>query len=358
VRYWISAADNKSNRSFFPIDTTHSYDLYLVHDSSINNIKAITFTPLRSGYSLLTGDTLTNMHVKGIVMSTNALNDLGRVIIQSSNQPWCGIWLNTGTNLPVLKRGDLIQVTGGIVNNTSGMCNLTNVTYSFISSGNTLPASVKHLNPDSCRLGSYVQATAYRNMLVEFDSAYVISQNADAPSSNFGEWTIHTNASAPIGFRCLPLSADFQPAPSKSPFHGFNYDSLKTGQFLKYIKGIMDYANSEWKIAPRNQNDIFGYKAHALGIREITNINNLVSRVYPNPASDKLNWEFSSSKATAASINVYELSGRLVMSLPINITPGNTTWQMEVPRLSNGIYMVQLADANTVLYSGKVVILQ
>jgi hypothetical protein len=67
-------------------------------------------------------------------------------------------------------------------------------------------------------------------------------------------------------------------------------------------------------------------------------------KIYPNPANDELNIELKSEHINSASISIWDVSGRLVVS-PQNIL-ANTTATLSISLLSSGAYLVHLEDEN------------
>ena len=64
------------------------------------------------------------------------------------------------------------------------------------------------------------------------------------------------------------------------------------------------------------------------------------TRVYPNPASDKLNIEVNASQASEMSITVYNITGQKVMEESTNITTGINVPSINTSNLTSGIYFV------------------
>lgn len=76
----------------------------------------------------------------------------------------------------------------------------------------------------------------------------------------------------------------------------------------------------------------------------VTNVNSVVSQfsMYPNPASSQLNLVFDAKEASDARVNIYDFSGRVVMSSSIRIQNGLSAYQMPVQTLANGNYIVSV----------------
>lgn len=69
--------------------------------------------------------------------------------------------------------------------------------------------------------------------------------------------------------------------------------------------------------------------------------------VYPNPSNGIFNLNMSSVQNEEASLYVYDLSGRLVMSRRLNIHSGNNNYQLNLSEFGNGIYQIVLSGEKT-----------
>jgi len=67
-----------------------------------------------------------------------------------------------------------------------------------------------------------------------------------------------------------------------------------------------------------------------------------VLKLYPNPATDKLNVEFLSTQNSAAKLSVYNLSGQKVFTAETETTEGMNTQSINTNALSNGVYIFEV----------------
>lgn len=249
VKFWIEATDNFGHKSYFP-DTLGSNMDYMVVDGGLTKISQIQTTPNADGSSLWNGDT-TVMDIRGVVVSSALTSDLGIIAIQQGNAPFSGIFLrqNTGDGLNALKRGDSIRITKALVREIGGATYLDSLrgNWSLISSGHALPAFVSG-NIDSIALKKYNYTEPYEAMLMKFDTLYVVNLNADAPSQ-FGEWVMYyqTGTGMP-GVRVRGQSPDIGST--------FNIDSLGMNQKMNFVQGVFTFSFSNWKLMPRNKQDL------------------------------------------------------------------------------------------------------
>jgi hypothetical protein len=78
----------------------------------------------------------------------------------------------------------------------------------------------------------------------------------------------------------------------------------------------------------------------------VVNENDLSSGIvtYPNPFSDRLSIDIKGAKAGNASIQVMDISGRLIMSFDKTILDGNQTLTLDgLASLSQGVYFVRVS---------------
>ncbi len=68
--------------------------------------------------------------------------------------------------------------------------------------------------------------------------------------------------------------------------------------------------------------------------------------VYPNPAKDKLNIEYTSTKSGNVQLQVMDSKGALVLSQTANMVLGRNTNTVNVSTLSKGVYMLRTMDTD------------
>lgn len=345
VNYWIKATDNTGNHSNYP-DSLATNSFYWVINSGINSIKDVQWNPTGSGNPVYANTTLNNIDVEGIVMSTTGFYDLGLVTIQDGEGPWHGIYLR-GQNLSTLQRGDKIKITKAKVFENFNVTFLDSTTYTVLSSGNPLYNYYAGLNPDSVRLGKFNQTEPYEGELVGFTNMFVVNQNPDDPST-FGEWSVDANTTDNAGMRCDDYSNDI----------GFDFglDSLSLNQNLGYIYGIMYYSFSNWKILPRNKNDIEGYQT-LTGIQNDPQHDLLGVKVYPNPSVNEFNVAFDLKKNQTLTLQLVDVSGSIKTQIAGNYNAGSNQLTIPTNNLSNGVYFLRL-NGDGFSYATKVVIVK
>ncbi|HYG15275.1 MAG TPA: hypothetical protein VEC12_05930, partial [Bacteroidia bacterium] len=115
VKYYIHAEDNGGHSVNFPdsLALTSAYKVI----NGIRSTSDIQKTVYSNGGSMFVNDTLRGITVPGIVVSTNASNDLGLFTLQSGTGPWSAIFVRptVGDGVATWKRGDSIVITEAVV---------------------------------------------------------------------------------------------------------------------------------------------------------------------------------------------------------------------------------------------------
>jgi len=276
IRWYITAADDSGLVTTLPSSNpaTLTY-LYRVRNAGLT-IYDIQYTPYNSGNSPFVGESVS---IEGIVtagINSNDTGDLGFVYIQQENQlNFAGIWLQQGTNLSSLNRGDKVQVEG-IVAENFGMTAITDIaSINVTGTGSIQPLVV---NPDSFSVYNGGSHEQYESMLVRFEhptagqNIYIVEQNADEQTgNNYAEYRIGTDEFNPSsGSRVIAG----RQAGNSSLYVSYVTDSLfeissgimkvpayvvKYGHYMESMTGILYYSFGDMKLLPRNNNDIVGY---------------------------------------------------------------------------------------------------
>jgi hypothetical protein len=333
VKFFITATDNDNNSTTGPNGLTY-FNYYLVKNAGVKSIRDIQFNPLNGNDSPLRNSKLTGMNVTGVVMSTTQLTDLGLVYIQDGEDKWNGILLGA-PGINTLQRGDKITITAAKVVENFSLTRLDSITYLTVSTSNPLYNPVVDLTFDSVASYKYNFTEPYESMLLKYNNMLVANLNPDAPS-NFGEWTI-TNTAGGLQLRCDDYSNDIL------PHGGFNLDSLTVGQNLSYIYGMLTYTFGNWKLLPRNKDDIAGYKT----IYTSTGMNNELSNVvsaYPNPFNNEFTLVIDAAKTENASISLFDINGKLINSNNKQLMMGKNILTYPIESLGNGIYFIKFTS--------------
>ena len=99
-----------------------------------------------------------------------------------------------------------------------------------------------------------------------------------------------------------------------------------------------------------------------LGCRVIENDNEVtleeVFATYPNPVSDKVTIEFSSSETQEYKIQMVDMYGKLVLEKTIVATSELSKEPVSVQTLSDGVYFVRLLNKGAIIKTSRIVVEQ
>jgi hypothetical protein len=350
VEYYIWAMDDEELESTDPANAPSELYSVLVSNSSASTIYDIQYTTNPTGASPYEGTVAT---VTGVVTADTADFPQAsgyRYYIQDTDDPygtggaWNGIYVYNSTSDPVTimaTRGDKITVTGTV----SEYYGLTELEYIsdvvYVSSGNPLPTPVNVTCAD-VKTGS-PDAESFESCLVRLSDITVVN-----PDLGYGEWSVSDAVSDDTSR--VDDDGQYTYVPS-------------AGDHIDYLTGLLKYANNDFKLEPRDNNDIEG--APAVG-----NDNEIpiplvwsMSPNYPNPFNPMTVIPFSVPEQANVSIIVYNILGQQVRKLiDATMMPGahHIIWNGDsdqgVP-VSSGIYIVRLNSVNHQL-SQKVVLLK
>jgi hypothetical protein len=69
-------------------------------------------------------------------------------------------------------------------------------------------------------------------------------------------------------------------------------------------------------------------------------------RIYPNPASTEISIELTAEKAEDAQLEIFDLTGHLMMSRKLNLSEGLQQIQLPIDNLSSGIYSAVISSSD------------
>ena len=112
------------------------------------------------------------------------------------------------------------------------------------------------------------------------------------------------------------------------------------------ITGILDYANSAYKLEPRTNDDIV---FAPLSVEQVSNMPHEYSlrQNYPTPFNPSTIIDYSIPSSQRVTLKLYNLLGQEVMTL-VDQTQNSGSYKVDVnaSRLSTGIYFYQLRQGN------------
>lgn len=266
---------------------------------SIHNIQYTT-----TGDSPYNGQTVnTGGIVTGITLS-------GDFFIQAGPGAWDGIYVFDQNQSVTI--GDSVTFTANVseyynLTELSGVASLV-----VVSSGNTLYAPVAVTTGDMASNGE-----AYEGVLIKVSNA-----NCTVANAGNGMWTVDDGSG--------PINTD------DVIFH-----FTPTANTHYYVTGIGHFSFSEYKILPRDANDI----TISSGIEDVNN-NSTIS-LFPNPA---VNYFTIQSNQRIASVELFNVVGEKIHSFESSIT------NYSVSNYQAGIYFVKIytEDGNVITRKIKI----
>lgn len=342
IKYFIRSIDNQGNASVSP-DTAMTFSVFRIINGGINQVAQIQETPFASGRSIYDGAVLNNLNIRGRIMSTMSATDYAQIVLQDGRGTLSGIILTPGnsgaTDIDTRLRGDSVQITSARVFENFGITSMEVLAYNFISSGQ--PYAPVNVPIDSIIARRYNFTEAYESMLLQYNDVFVVNQNPDAPA-NFGEFAIYPDSLATNGLRVRGGVGQASPAIGQN----FNIDSLTLGQKLPFIRGFLAFNFGNWKLQPRNHDDIAGFSSNtSTSVKEISS-NGSVNRLYPNPNNGAFTLDISVVNPEKLEIELTDLSGRTIHRQTL-VAEGRQQLNMDVPGLSSGMYLLRVQGQNT-----------
>ncbi|RPI05342.1 MAG: T9SS C-terminal target domain-containing protein [Ignavibacteriae bacterium] len=374
--------------SAFPDSSTPEF--YVVRDAG-PTLYDVCFTPFTDGQSGFAYDTVT---VSGVIVAdTSDIKDIatrgGRANTPllwlqagtgSTTNNWRGIqiWSPTVGLVDTLKRGDSVSVQGSVYG-TSNRTQLAVTSIQFFKRGGVvIPAPfVRSMSSSpyfdySLSNPAIIGNTAFQpwmSMLQELQNVYVIYRNADniadIPTSTavYGEFFISnltTISAAAYGVRVNDNGVNHYFADTNSIYISgatYSYNTThpntagmkgnKTYQIpllakLSYIRGMLDFTNSNYKLEPRKDDDFGIITSVSMEPNSVPNRFTLEQN-FPNPFNPSTTIRYTVPAKSMVSLKIYNIIGQQVESL-INMEQGVGTYnvQYNASRLSTGVYFYEL----------------
>ena len=356
VRYYIYAADNDGNESWYPVkpttQSTPNVEFYTVRDNGMM-VYDIQYTLNPNGSSPLAGQEVT---VKGIVTSSTKIGDLGYLYIQDeTGAAWSGIWC-VGIGLNTYYRNEEVEITG-VVEEYYGMTRL-NVTSSS-KTGNLGTVAPTVLDPSDSASYANFGWEPYEGVYVRYElpsGQLAISQT----NLGFGDWAVSSSNTADVSHSGRVLAGRQSTTAYSSldaqlvtdTIYGsldgeMNVSPIVVSDTMTFdaIEGILFYGFSNYRLVPRNNNDFIGANLTLDSVYVPTSPLNIVElgqstwTYYPNPVRDLLNVEAT----TSGTVQLFNAQGRIV-----HATDFNAQTRIDVSALPTGMYILKLQSAEGV----------
>ncbi|MEI6766553.1 MAG: T9SS type A sorting domain-containing protein [Bacteroidota bacterium] len=123
------------------------------------------------------------------------------------------------------------------------------------------------------------------------------------------------------------------------------YNATSTGTYYVYVYGYSGAYNAASCYDLKAQTSSTSFRtANGESLDEPNTP--LVISMYPNPAGNNLTLEYNTEFNDNSTVNVYDMSGRLVLSNSFTSTKGLNTWNIDLSQLMNGLYMIELINSS------------
>ena len=356
VKYFIQAFDTSGSFSTnassafgsASSDTSRGTYFYTVlnRPMTITDLQSTPFTNGRSAYLGAAGVT-----VNGIVTADTGdvdLNAAGAVpwYIQSSNQPWSGIWVTGSDSLfKGIRRGDSVSVTGTVLEtyDVTALGSVSSVTK--LGSGKTLPSPVVRQTGNFTLGISNGNPTAeqWEGMLVRFNNVTVTDVYPTFADQK--EYAV-TDGSGDVLIRVDGKNMYSNVAADTS----VGKTIVKVGDKFSYVQGVVWFAYSRYKIVPRGNAD-FGTRT--TGIEESPELYRpalfALEQNYPNPFNPSTVITYNLPVEGNVILKVYNLLGQEVRTLVnTNQSAGHYSVRFDSQGLPTGIYLYRLSSGSFV----------
>jgi hypothetical protein len=361
VKYFVQVVDsfgqvvkyaNSSTNTGIAADTSKGFFFYtsLNRALTIQDVQQTPFTNGRSAYlgavtslsGIITGDTA---HIALSPVTTGSTNAW---YMQSTNQPWSGIWLTTADTttqklMAALRNGDSVTVTGTVQEqfDVTRLGNITAVTK--VSSGNPEPAPVVLPTGTFAVSNGVRSAEQYEGMLVKFNGVTVTDLNPTF--SDDTEYNVKDNTSSPL---VVQWSGKYSYS-NRAADSTTGKTILKLGTKIGSLTGIVYFSFNQYKIVPRTNADFVGVSTTSVAERSGSAVpaSYELSQNYPNPFNPSTVIQYGLPTAGMTTVKVYNVLGQDVATLVNEIqAPGMYTVRFNASSLSSGVYFFRVQSGS------------
>ncbi|MDX2173359.1 MAG: T9SS type A sorting domain-containing protein [Bacteroidota bacterium] len=90
------------------------------------------------------------------------------------------------------------------------------------------------------------------------------------------------------------------------------------------------------------------------GISNFANVGSVI-KIYPNPASDRITVNYSSTKSTDATIKLFDVNGKVILNQSIQFSKDKKEYPISLSLLESGIYFVEISGKEIVKEKIKII---
>jgi len=356
VKYFVQVADsfgqvirlaNSATTGGIASDTSKGVFFYTSLARALT-IYDVQYTPFINGRSPYLGAVLT---LSGIVTADTLQMSLSPVTtgstnawyMQSTNQPWKGIWLTTSDTaaqrqMAGLRNGDSISVTGTVQEqfDVTRLGNITGVLK--VSSGNAEPAAVPRTTGSLNVNNGTASAEPYEGMLVTLTNVTVT--NVAPTFSDPTEYSVNDGSGPALVQRSGKYSYSNVPADTSS-----GMIILRVGNTISSLTGIVYYSFSQYKFVPRTDADFVGVVLTDVAGRIGNDVPTVyeLSQNYPNPFNPSTTIRYAIPRAGLTTLKVYNLLGQEVATLVNEFqAPGTYAARFNASSYPSGVYFFRI----------------
>lgn len=373
IRYYIKAEDDDGQFSHVPFGAKDpknpDFMFYSVRNSGLTIVDLQQVLNLSRDRSPYENQEVT---VTGVVTSSAKAYDLELIYIQDENaKEFAGIQCVGNSDLIKLYRGQSVTVTGTVSESFGHtVLNVTNVT----NTGNVVNIDPVILDINDTAWFTSREAEKYEGMLIGFANPGGKVTVSDGQLNPFGEWTVGATENASFN-RSVRIQSGIQNNNNHSSLwvsvvsdttlkdnEGvMNVDPIaaQKGMTFDTIVGINFYGFSNYKIHPRNNDDLRGSSVELSATDYPAIVNSVPGfdigsfNLYPNPVRSSLNISSQVEGLDSWLVRITNLDGRTVLETDMD----RLNSSIDLESLQQGLYMISIlsADGMSMIGSSKIV---
>ncbi|MBW7889126.1 MAG: T9SS type A sorting domain-containing protein [Bacteroidetes bacterium] len=353
VSYFIKAIDVNSQENILAnagartaTDTTKGFFFYKVLDRTLKpvlSIRDVQYTPYANGNSPYWGAVdsiggIVTADTSSITMFAPTYGGTYGWYMQSTTQPWSGIWMvGVDTIMKPLQLGDSVVITGTIseFNDVTEIYPVTSAR--VISRGNPVPEPVLLRTGDFSGPSGDPKAEPYEGMLVKFNNLTVGNTNPTFVDAT--EYEVSDDVLA-----ILVRGRDGRNTYSNVVADtSFGYTILRTGNKIGSMTGLIYYANNRYKLVPRTNADFSNVTGVSVAYKNTAPKQYSLMQNYPNPFNPSTTIRYELPVSGFTTLTVYNILGQEVAQLVNEIqNTGAYNVTFDASNLSSGMYLYKL----------------